>query len=411
MKKDSANHPDVLFRGYLRVGLAVTLVELAALYFLKENLNYRLLPAVVLAFLLASNLGFVLNRVWTFRSNQSTLIRQYTKFLFTSSVGLTVTVLLMWLLAIKWRLFSGWTAHDYLICKLLTSCVIVVWNFLSNKLWTFADAVRLHPDLSRKIEYNHFLSVVVPAYNEEKRILPTVEAIVNYLLQRQIDGEVIIVDDGSDDRTLEVCENRFRKVAFVSTIRTPRNRGKGHAVKFGIQHATGEYVLLADADNSTPVEEFEKFRPHLERDRILIGSRYVHPGLVERAQPWYRIALSRLANRLIRLFVVEGVFDTQCGFKVMPVEFARWFSRLQRVERFAFDIELLSLAQLAGLEILEIPVRWFNSPHSRLRPIRDTLWTFVDLVRIKLFIWRGTYAQARRHTAEAHLSPTVRNPG
>ncbi len=381
------------FTRYLRTGVIVTLADLLTLYILREFADVPLLLAVFWAFLLASNLSFVLNRIWTFRNTKVSFIRQYTKFLFTSSVGLFTTLFLMWLLAERWRLFSGWTDQYYLISKFLASCVVVCWNFLTNKLWTFANLVQLHPDLHAKKEYPYFLSIIIPAYNEEKRIIPTVEAIINYILQRKLKAEILIIDDGSSDGTSWICKNRFKSIPYVQLIKLSQNQGKGSAIRAGILHSSGEYILFTDADNSTPIEEFEKFSPHLKKNTILIGSRYIQPHLVERSQPRYRVLLSRAANLLIRLFVIDEVRDTQCGFKAFPQEIGLLLARLQKVNRFAYDIELLSLAQLCGYEIQEIPVRWLNSPNSRLRPVRDAFWTFYDLLRIKMFIWRGVYGQ------------------
>ena len=381
------------FARYLRTGVIVTVTDLLTLYILHEFAGVPLLQAVFWAFLLASNLSFVLNRTWTFRNTNVSFIRQYTKFLFTSSVGLITTLFLMWLLAERWRLFSGWTDHYYLINKFLVSCVVVCWNFLTNKLWTFANLVQLYPELYEKKEYPYFLSIIIPAYNEEKRIIPTVEAVINYILQRKLKAEILIIDDGSSDATSRICKKRFESIPYVHVIQTGENRGKGFCIKLGIRHATGQYMLFTDADNSTPIEEFDKFRPHLKKGYILIGSRYIQPHLVELAQPRYRVILSRTANLLIRLFVVENIQDTQCGFKAFPKEIGSFFAKLQKIDRFAYDIELLSLAQLCGFHIREIPVRWLNSPNSRLRPVRDAFQTLFDLIRIKMYIWRGVYRQ------------------
>jgi len=382
------------FNRYIVTGVIVTLVDLCALYALREVAGLPLRWSVIWAFLLANNLSFIINRTWTFRNSRASFVRQYTKFLLTSAVGLTLTVFLMWLLAEKWLLFSTRTDKYYLLCKLLTSGVIVQWNFLSNKLWTFAGALRLPAPERPKTEYAYFLSILIPAYNEQKRIIPTVEAVINYITQRKLNAEILIVDDGSTDHTVDACTTRFEKVPHVRILRGTENRGKGHAIRRGIEAATGEYILFTDADNATPIEEFDRFRPRLTRDAVLIGSRYLQPHRVEIRQPWYRIMLSRAANLLIRFFVLDGVRDTQCGFKVFPSSTGKHLAAMQKIDRFAFDIEFLVLAQLCGYHIEEIPVRWLDSPHSRLRPIRDTVWTFLDLIRIKMNIWRRVYSDA-----------------
>jgi dolichyl-phosphate beta-glucosyltransferase len=384
-------HP---FMRYCVIGTLVTLIDLLAVYILREFAHTRLLWAVFWAFVLANTVSFFLNKYWTFKNYGVNLVRQYTKFLIVSVIGLVLTIFMMWLLAEQLRLFSAWTPRYYLICKGITSGIVMLWNFLNNKLWTFSQEVRLSPSLNFTAAYPCFLSVIIPAYNEQSRVVPTLRAVKEYLLSRNLSHEILIVDDGSRDCTSEVSRAFFDEQDHGRVLRNPANYGKGFAVKTGIQNAAGEYILFTDADNSTPIEEFDKFLPLLSPRRILIGSRYVEPNLVERRQPWYRILISRAANLIIRLFVVEAVKDTQCGFKAFHHEIGEVLSRLQRINRFAFDIEFLSLAQLAGVEIKEIPVRWLNSAGSRIRPIRDTLRTFGDLILIKIYIWSRAYARS-----------------
>jgi dolichyl-phosphate beta-glucosyltransferase len=387
------------------IGVLVTLIDLGTVYVLHDLLDAALLWAVFWGFVLANSASFVLNKFLTFKNYSVNIIRQYTKFLIVSLFGLALTLFLMWLFAEQLQLFKSLTPKYYLICKAITSGIVVIWNFLSNKLWTFSQEVRLFPRFDFSAEYACFLSVIIPAYNEQARILPTLKAVIDYLADRQISHEILVIDDGSSDCTSQVCRNLSHAHENVRVVRNPMNQGKGFAVKTGIQNAAGEYILFADADNSTPIEEFDNFLPHLAARRILIGSRYVQPDLVERRQPWYRILISRVANLLIRFFVVEGVKDTQCGFKAFHHEVGEIFSRLQRINRFAFDIEFLCLAQLSGVEIKEIPVRWLNAAGSRIRPIRDTLRTFGDLIRIKIYIWSRRYARAVKlvnHWNEIH---------
>jgi dolichyl-phosphate beta-glucosyltransferase len=380
------------FVRYCLIGVLVTGIDLGVVFAMKEIFHAPLLWAVLWAFLLANSASFLLNKFWTFKNYTVTLIRQYTKFLIVSVFGLLLTIFLMWLFAEQLHLFRNLTPRYYLICKGLTSVIVMAWNFLSNNIWTFSREVRLFPRFNFSRQYPCVLSVVIPAYNEETRIAPTLKEVINYLEDRKISSEILVVDDGSSDRTGEKCWETFGRRENCRVITSAANHGKGFAVKTGIRSAAGEYILFTDADNSTPIAEFDKFLPQLAQNRILIGSRYARPDLVERRQPWYRILISRAANLLIQLFVINGVKDTQCGFKAFHHEIGDILSQLQRIDRFAFDIEFLSLAQLCGVEINEIPVRWLNSTDSRIRPIRDTLRTFTDLVRIKLNIWTGTYA-------------------
>jgi dolichyl-phosphate beta-glucosyltransferase len=381
------------FIRYCLIGVLVTLIDLGIVYVFRELLHTRLLWAVFWGFIVANTTSFVLNKYWAFKNYSTTIVRQYTKFTIVSVIGLMLTLFSMWLFAEYWHLFMNLTSRYYLICKGLTSAIVLIWNFLSNKLWTFSREVRLFPHFHARQAYPYFLSVVIPAYNEQARIVPTLNAVIDYLETRNLNSEIVVVDDGSTDCTSELCRQFFQSRENCRIIRSPVNRGKGFAVKLGIQNADGEYILFTDADNSTPIEELDKFLPHLSTRRVLIGSRYLQPDLVERRQPPYRVFISRAANLLIRSFVVDGVKDTQCGFKAFHHEIGETLSRVQRINRFAFDIEFLSLAQLSGLEIKEIPIRWLNSSSSRIRPIRDTIRTFGDLVRIKMNIWGRHYAR------------------
>jgi dolichyl-phosphate beta-glucosyltransferase len=199
------------------------------------------------------------------------------------------------------------------------------------------------------------------------------------------------VDDGSSDDTARVVSAMKERIHDLRCIRYFPNRGKGHAVKAGVERSRGEYILFTDADNSTPIEEFDKFLPLLSHTTVVIGSRYMAESAVKIRQPHYRIFLGRLGNFLIRVFLFDDIRDTQCGFKAFQHRAARdLFSRM-KVNRFGFDIELLSIAHLLRYSVREIPVSWYNSPQSRIRPIRDALRTFADLIYIKLNLLSGRY--------------------
>lgn len=239
------------------------------------------------------------------------------------------------------------------------------------------------------------LSVVIPVYNEQTRVGRTLEEALGYLRAKRLAAEVLVVDDGSDDRTLEVVGKFRKRAAGLQSLRVLRhevNRGKGAAVRTGALAAKGEVVLFMDADNATPLSEYEKFRPLLrEGVDVVVGSRAVDRSQVKVAQPFYRQALGRLANLLIQFLVVPGIWDTQCGFKAFTRKAALQIFPLQTIERFGFDFELLFLAHQKGFGMREVPVQWFNSPYSKVR-LKDYWGTLVELFVIRLNDWKGLYA-------------------
>ncbi len=233
------------------------------------------------------------------------------------------------------------------------------------------------------------LTVVIPAFNEETRLPASLEALAAFVAARAepVSLEVIVVDDGSTDRTAERAAETGRRLGLdVAVLVHERNRGKGAAVRTGALAAKGETILVSDADFSTPVGEWEKLVA--SGAPVAIGSRAVDESLVKERQPFYRVAMGKLFNRLVRLLAVPGIRDTQCGFKLFSREAARAVFLLATVDRFAWDVEVLLLARKLGFAIAEVPVLWFNSPDSRvtfLAGIQATL----ELFRIR---WRVSKA-------------------
>jgi len=229
-----------------------------------------------------------------------------------------------------------------------------------------------------------FLSIVVPAYNEEKRLGPSLEKIRGYLAAKPYAAEIIVVDDGSTDRTADIASAALEGRLPCRVLRREKNRGKGFSVREGVLAAGGQVILFTDADLSTPIEELDKFIQRLEEGfDIVIGSRAL-PGCdirVPQAAP--RQALGKFFNRLVRLFVLKGCLDTQCGFKMFRRAAAiDVFSRL-RTRGFAFDVELLILAGKLGYRVGEVPVIWRNSPPSRVRIFRSSWQMLRELWRIR----------------------------
>jgi dolichyl-phosphate beta-glucosyltransferase len=277
----------------------------------------------------------------------------------------------------------------YIASKLITSVIVLTWNFLANKNWTFTEKIRPLPAADR---YDYDLTIVIPAFNEAKRIVNTIEAIHRYFERKGMTREIIVVDDGSDDDTAGVVNALRARIHDLHCVRYLPNRGKGYAVKIGVEKSRGEYILFTDADNSTPIEEFEKFYPLLSsHTKVVIGSRYMADSDVKIRQPLYRILLGRLGNFLIQVFLFDDIRDTQCGFKAFQHRAAKELFSRMKVSRFGFDIELLSIAHLLKYPVHEVPVTWYNSPESRIRPIKDALRTFSELLYIKLNLLSGRY--------------------
>ncbi len=239
--------------------------------------------------------------------------------------------------------------------------------------------------------YDYTVTVIVPAYNEGRRISRTLEAINHHFQGKPLTREIIVVDDGSTDDTIPVVEDLKKKIDDLTLITYHPNRGKGFAIKQAVEKGRGEYILFTDADNSTPIEEFDKFYPLLQDNEVVIGSRHMPGSHIVVTQPKYRVVIGRTGNRLIQYFLLKGINDTQCGFKAFQHEAARQIFGRMKVNRFGFDIEILSIARLLHFSIREVPVNWYHSSESRLRPVKDILRTFAELIYVKINLWRGTY--------------------
>ena len=237
------------------------------------------------------------------------------------------------------------------------------------------------------------LSVVVPAYNESGRIGATLDAIVAYLAAEGVDGEVVVVDDGSADGTADVVARYADAHPAVRLESYGGNRGKGYAVRHGVLASRGAEVLFCDADGSTPMSEAAKVLAPLRAGDadVAIGSRELPESDLARPQPSYRRLMGWVFRWLVRLIVVRGFRDTQCGFKAFRREAAAAVFERQTLDGFAFDVELLFIARRLGYRVVEVPVRWLDSPDSRVRPGRDSLRMLLDLIRIRLRALRGAY--------------------
>lgn len=224
------------------------------------------------------------------------------------------------------------------------------------------------------------LSVVIPAYNEEERLSRSLPVIFDYLGKQAYSWELLVVDDGSRDRTSEVAmavgEPRVR------VLRNEPNRGKGYSIRRGMLEARGQWRLFSDADLSTPIEELETFWPYTTQGfDVIIGSRALPESDLEVRQPKSREFVGRVFNTAVQTFLVPGLCDTQCGFKLFSGEAADAVFPHQTLHGFAFDVEILMLAHKYGFKIKEAPVRWVNDPGSKVSTLSGVKG-FIDLARL-----------------------------
>lgn len=235
-----------------------------------------------------------------------------------------------------------------------------------------------------------FLSLVIPAYNEEARISATLERVISYLQGRSYSWEVLVADDGSTDGTSGLVAEAAATQPNLRVV-SLGHRGKGWAVKNAMLAAKGEYRVLCDADLSVPIEQVERLiPPQTEGVDIALGSRAAQ-GARRIGEPPRRHLMGRIYNALVRTIAVSGIHDTQCGFKcyrgaVVPSLFER-----QTMDGFAFDVEMLFLAGKDGMTLREVPVDWYYREHSKVRAFRDSLAMTLDLVRIRWRHLRGGY--------------------
>lgn len=246
------------------------------------------------------------------------------------------------------------------------------------------------------------LSIIVPAYNEARRLPDTLPRLVDYARQLGELVEIILVDDGSVDGTSEVATDLGRAAGFVSVLRSPENRGKGASVRRGMLAARHGHVLFTDADLSTPIEEAAKLRAALDAGAdVAIGSRRLAQSDVQVHQPWLRGLAGRTFSGFVSLLLLPGIGDSQCGFKAFRRPVARELFRRQRLGRFSFDAEVLWLARHLGYRVAEVPIVWRNDPRSQVRLVRDSFGMLLDLGRIRINAWTGRYGLRRARSASS----------
>lgn len=228
-----------------------------------------------------------------------------------------------------------------------------------------------------------FLSLIIPAYNEESRISGSLDKALEYFSRQDYSWEIIVVDDGSTDQTARIIENYNAKNPNITLIKQG-NIGKGSAVRNGMLAAHGQYRVFTDADFSTPIYELEKILPILSAGTdICIGSRSIDRSMVKEHQPFYREWMGKTFNKFVQLLVFKGIVDTQCGFKGFTASAAERIFSQAKINGFSFDVEVLFLAKLGKMTIKEVPIEWYNDERSKVNPISDSTRMFLELIKIR----------------------------
>lgn len=263
--------------------------------------------------------------------------------------------------------------------------------------WIGRQTVKSHPI---------YISIVVPAFNEERRLPPTLIDMIDFFDSRGASYEIIVVNDGSWDATSSVVKKFERVRNMVRIIDLPQNYGKGYAVKFGVLNSRGSRVLIADADGATPISEIERLERALdEHADIAIGSRAIASEETKVSTSIHRRLFGRVFNFAANFLLVPGIKDTQCGFKLFTHDVAHFLFQRQHAHGFSFDIEILHIARKTGLKIAEVPINWTNIPGSKVNLVLDPIRMLADIFRFK-FTHRSlspeTYDQHRKAELHSH---------
>jgi len=237
-----------------------------------------------------------------------------------------------------------------------------------------------------------FLSIIIPAHNEETRLPETLRRVFDFTARQPYSTEIVMVENGSSDQTYQIAQAFAKQHAQLSLLQEAQ-KGKGRAVRQGMLAAHGEYRFMCDVDFSMPVSEIERFLPpSLQGYDVAIASREAS-GAQRIGEPYYRHFIGRIYNGLIRILALPGLQDTQCGFKCFRGGVAEDLFKRQTLTGWSFDVEILFIARLLGYKIVEIPIPWYYDPHSKISVVRDSFKMGVDLLTIRLNGLRGIYTQ------------------
>ena len=364
---------------FLIVWSVSTLIDLGFLYVFIEVLHLQLFIWVILSFLISVINWFILNKFWTFKDRSIKYKRQFTKFLFVSMIWLFLTLTLMFLLTV-----ISWVY--YLLAKIITSLILVIWNFLWNKYWTFSIKQNKY---NEKNNFSIKYSIIIPAYNEEKRLATTLKKINIFLENKKDKFEIIVINDGSTDKTTQIIKKL--KIKNLKIFNNKTNKWKGYSVKKWILLAKWKLILFTDADNSTPIEELSKLEKFINSFDIVIWSRYCKKSRIKVKQWYIRQKIGRLWNKVIQILLLDWINDTQCWFKLFKHNAAKNLFSLQKINWFWFDMEILLAGKSMWYKIKEVPIDWYHSQFSKVRPVKDYLKTLLELIFIKINYWFDWY--------------------
>jgi dolichyl-phosphate beta-glucosyltransferase len=236
------------------------------------------------------------------------------------------------------------------------------------------------------------ISIIIPAYNEQSRLPQSLEQVANFVAAQSYPIEVIVVDNNSTDSTSQIANEFAEEFPFARALFEP-HQGKGAAVRTGMLAGRGSYLIICDADFSMPIDEVSKFLPaNGDSYDVAIASREVR-GARRVGEPEYRHIMGRVFNLIVRVLAIHGIQDTQCGFKSFRREVAHDVFRLQTIEGWGFDVEVLFIALRHGYRLIEIPITWYYKPQSRISPFRDSINMVMEVMRVRINGLRGLYDQ------------------
>lgn len=235
-----------------------------------------------------------------------------------------------------------------------------------------------------------YLSVIIPVYNESKRLPLTLIDVDKYLSETGFSYEIVVVNDGSKDSTAEIVRRFSHLIKNLRLLNNTENHGKGWVVRQAMLDAKGDVRIFMDADNSTTIDQFSKMTPYFPKYDVVIGSRDIPGAKLIPPQPWYKRIAGNMGNIVIQILLLPGMWDTQCGFKAFTAEAAEKIFPLCKIDKWALDVEILSLAKKMGYKIKEIPVTWINSPFSTVK-LSGYFKFLIEVFKIRWWLTKGRY--------------------